>query len=148
MGAIKPMQTPAWEECQDDLMRHAEAKPASPATRPGQADPRAAGLGHRRHAHWNGKWNKQWYGVKRFFEYLESKAYKMHIRVLLVQVPQLHALAADCGGARLKTESAAVAHGRQGSADAVLPPAQALHAVGVRGRARNSKPCPACACMT
>ena len=24
-GAIKPMQTPAWQECQDDLMRHAEA---------------------------------------------------------------------------------------------------------------------------
>jgi 23S rRNA (guanosine2251-2'-O)-methyltransferase len=24
MGAIKPMQTPAWQECQDDLMRHAE----------------------------------------------------------------------------------------------------------------------------
>jgi excinuclease ABC subunit A len=24
-GAIKPMQTPAWKECQDDLMRHAEA---------------------------------------------------------------------------------------------------------------------------
>ena len=41
---------------------------------------------------WNGKWNKQWYGVKRFFEYLESKAYKMHIRVLLVEVPQLHAV--------------------------------------------------------
>jgi hypothetical protein len=30
--------------------------------------------------------------VRRFFGYLESKAYKMHIRVLLVQVPQLHAL--------------------------------------------------------
>ena len=41
---------------------------------------------------WNGKWNKQWYGVKRFFEYLEIKAYKMHIRVLLVEVPQLHAV--------------------------------------------------------
>ena len=24
-GAIKPFQTPAWSECQDDLMRHAEA---------------------------------------------------------------------------------------------------------------------------
>ena len=41
---------------------------------------------------WNGKWNQQWYGVKRFFGYLESKAYKMHIRVLLVEVPQLHAV--------------------------------------------------------
>ena len=24
-GAVKPMRTPAWQECQDDLMRHAEA---------------------------------------------------------------------------------------------------------------------------
>jgi excinuclease ABC subunit A len=33
-GAIKPMQTPAWKECQDDLMRHAEPR-AFRATRPG-----------------------------------------------------------------------------------------------------------------
>ena len=32
---------------------------------------------------WNGNWNQQWYGIRRFFEYLENKAYKMHIRVLL-----------------------------------------------------------------
>jgi excinuclease ABC subunit A len=31
----------------------------------------------------DGKWGKQWYGVRRFFAYLETKAYKMHIRVLL-----------------------------------------------------------------
>jgi excinuclease ABC subunit A len=33
-GAIKPMQTPAWKECQDDLMR-TRATPASRATPPG-----------------------------------------------------------------------------------------------------------------
>jgi excinuclease ABC subunit A len=33
-GAIKPIQTPAWSESQDDLMRHAEAQ-AYRATRPG-----------------------------------------------------------------------------------------------------------------
>jgi excinuclease ABC subunit A len=33
-GAIKTIQTPAWKEAQDDLMRHAE-RPASRATRPG-----------------------------------------------------------------------------------------------------------------
>ena len=32
---------------------------------------------------WKGNWNKQWYGIKHFFEWLESKAYKMHVRVLL-----------------------------------------------------------------
>ncbi len=31
-----------------------------------------------------GEWTKNvWYGVKRFFAWLETKAYKMHIRVLL-----------------------------------------------------------------
>ena len=47
---------------------------------------------------WNGKWNQQWYGIRRFFGYLESKAYKMHIRVLLSEVPQLHAV--PCAAAR------------------------------------------------
>ena len=26
---------------------------------------------------WNGKWNQHWFGIKRFFEYLETKSYKM-----------------------------------------------------------------------
>ena len=31
-----------------------------------------------------GPWEDQvWYGVKRFFDWLETKSYKMHIRVLL-----------------------------------------------------------------
>ncbi len=31
-----------------------------------------------------GEWTKKvWYGVRRFFAWLETKAYKMHIRVLL-----------------------------------------------------------------
>ena len=51
-----------------------------------------------------GNWNKQWYGIRRFFEYLESKAYKMHIRVLLSKYRSYTPCHA-CGGARLKTES-------------------------------------------
>ncbi len=34
-GAIKPMQTPAWKECQDDLMRYACACAASAPRRLG-----------------------------------------------------------------------------------------------------------------
>ena len=80
---------------------------------------------------WNGKWNKQWYGVKRFFEYLESKAYKMHIRVLLSKYRSYTPCPA-CGGARLKTRGAAVAprHARS-DADAVLPPAKRFMPRGV-----------------
>ena len=53
---------------------------------------------------WNGNWNKQWYGIKRFFEYLESKAYKMHIRVLLSKY-RSYTTCPACEGARLKLEA-------------------------------------------
>ena len=121
-GAIKPMQTPAWKECQDDLMRHAEA------------------AGIPRDTPWNklteeqqrwvidgtptfkeGQWNKQWYGVRRFFVYLESKAYKMHIRVLLSKY-RSYTPCETCGGARLKTDSLLWRIGSKDDADAVLEP--------------------------
>src|SRR3546814_16141392 len=31
----------------------------------------------------NNAWKTQWYGAQRFFDWLESRAYKMHVRVLL-----------------------------------------------------------------
>src|SRR5690606_6236786 len=49
---------------------------------------------------WTGKWNTQWYGVRRFFDWLESRAYKMHIRVLLSRYRSYNACG-TCGGARL-----------------------------------------------
>jgi excinuclease ABC subunit A len=82
-GAIKPIQTPAWKECQDDLMRHAEAAGIPRDTPWNKLTPEQQGWVINGSPNWNGKWNQQWYGIKRFFEYLESKAYKMHIRVLL-----------------------------------------------------------------
>ena len=53
---------------------------------------------------WNGKWNQHWFGIKRFFEYLETKSYKMHIRVLLSKY-RSYTPCGSCDGARLKTES-------------------------------------------
>jgi excinuclease ABC subunit A len=56
-----------------------------------------------------GEWKKNvWYGVRRFFAWLETKAYKMHIRVLLSRYRSYTECAA-CRGARLKPDSAAVA---------------------------------------
>jgi excinuclease ABC subunit A len=66
-------------------------------------------------------WNKQWYGVRRFFGYLESKAYKMHIRVLLSRY-RSYTPCTVCGGARLKTESLLWRIGTKEDADAVLAP--------------------------
>ena len=80
---------------------------------------------------WNGNWNKQWYGVKRFFDVPgEQGLQDAHPRAL-VQVPQLHALRASCGGARLKTEALLWRVGSKALADAVLPPNQRFMPVGV-----------------
>ncbi|MGQ3004050.1 MAG: excinuclease ABC subunit UvrA, partial [Hydrogenophaga sp.] len=82
-GAVKVFQTPAWKECQDDMMRHAESAGIPRDTPWAKLTPEQQHWVKAGSPLWNGKWNQQWYGVDRFFEYLESKAYKMHIRVLL-----------------------------------------------------------------
>ena len=45
-----------------------------------------------------------WYGVRRFFAWLETRAYKMHIRVLLSRYRSYTECSA-CSGARLKPEA-------------------------------------------
>ncbi|NKE68108.1 excinuclease ABC subunit A [Ramlibacter sp. RBP-2] len=123
-GAIKTLQTPAWAEAQDDLMRHAEAAGVPRDTpwyklTPDQKAWVIDGAPNYR----EGNWNKQWYGIRRFFEYLESKAYKMHIRVLLSKYRSYTPCHA-CGGARLKTDSLLWRLGTKEDADAVLDPAK------------------------
>ncbi len=130
-GAIKPMQTPAWQECQDDLMRHAEAAGIPRDTAWNKLTPEQKHWVIHGSPHWNGKWNQQWYGVARFFEYLESKAYKMHIRVLLSKY-RSYTPCDTCGGARLKTESLLWRIGSRAAADAVLPPDRRFMPRGVK----------------
>ena len=120
-GAVKPMQTPAWQECQDDLMRHAEAAGIPRDTPWYKLTPAQKEWVFKGSPQWNGKWNQHWFGVDRFFEYLESKAYKMHIRVLLSKY-RSYTPCGTCGGARLKTESLLWRIGSKSQADAVLSP--------------------------
>jgi excinuclease ABC subunit A len=47
-----------------------------------------------------------WYGVRRYFDWLESKSYKMHMRVLLSKY-RSYDLCETCHGARLKPEALA-----------------------------------------
>ncbi|MEI7497167.1 MAG: excinuclease ABC subunit A, partial [Betaproteobacteria bacterium] len=118
-GAIKTIQTPAWKECQDDLMRHAEAE-GIPRDTPWyklSKEQQAWVIGGS--PLWKGKWNHQWYGIKRFFEYLETKSYKMHIRVLLSKY-RSYTPCHVCGGARLKTDSLLWRIGSKENADAVM----------------------------
>ncbi len=131
-GAIKPMQTPAWSECQDDLMRHAEAAGIPRDTPWYKLTPEQQHwVVHGNPQYKDGQWGKVWYGVKRFFEYLESKSYKMHIRVLLSKY-RSYTPCETCGGARLKTESLLWRIGSKADADAVLPPAKRFMPRGVQ----------------
>ena len=130
-GAIKTLQTPAWAECQDDLMRHAEAAGIPRDTAWNKLTPEQQHWVINGSPNWKGKWNQQWYGVKRFFEYLETKAYKMHIRVLLSKY-RSYTPCETCNGARLKTESLLWRIGSKEDADAVLDPARRFMPAGVQ----------------
>ncbi|MEY3944181.1 MAG: UvrABC system protein [Pseudomonadota bacterium] len=130
-GAIKTIQTPAWKECQDDLMRHAETAGIPRDTPWAKLTEAQKDWVIKGSPNWNGKWNQQWYGIARFFEYLESKAYKMHIRVLLSKY-RSYTECPTCSGARLKTESLLWRIGSKEDADAVLDPAKRFMPAGVK----------------
>jgi excinuclease ABC subunit A len=100
-GAIKPWQTDSYEECQADLLKFAR-KRAIPTDTPWRdlTDAERAWV-----IEGEGEWTKNvWYGVRRFFAWLETKAYKMHIRVLLSRYRSYTECSA-CSGARLKPEA-------------------------------------------
>ncbi len=129
-GAIKPIQTPGWKEIQDDLMRHAEAEGIPRDIAWSKLTPEQKHWVIEGSPLWKGQWNKQWYGIRRFFEYLETKTYKMHIRVLLSKY-RSYTECPTCAGARLKTESLLWRIGSKPQADAVLPPEQRFLPTGV-----------------
>jgi excinuclease ABC subunit A len=100
-GAVKPWQTDAYKECQDDLLSFARRRGV-----PVDVPWRDLSEEHRR---WviegEGAWEeKKWYGARRFFEWLESRSYRMHIRVLLSRY-RAYASCPACGGSRLKPEA-------------------------------------------
>jgi excinuclease ABC subunit A len=99
-GAIRPWQSESFGECQDDLVRFARRRniPLDVPWREMRQPQRDWVM--------EGRWQGEgtWYGIKGFFEYLETKAYKMHIRVLLSKYRAYH-LCPACRGARLKPEA-------------------------------------------
>ncbi|RZJ16163.1 MAG: excinuclease ABC subunit A, partial [Haliea sp.] len=131
-GAIKTIQTPAWSEAQDDLMRHAESAGIPRDTPWAKLTPeQKAWVLDGTPDYKEGQWKKRWYGIKRFFGYLESKAYKMHIRVLLSKY-RSYTPCEVCGGARLKLESLLWRLGSKDDADAVLEPGKRFMPAGVQ----------------
>ena len=130
-GAIKTMSTPAWADSFDDLLKYAGEAGIPRDTPWSQLTAAQKAWVIDGSPNWTGNWNKQWYGVKRFFEYLESKAYKMHIRVLLSKY-RSYTPCGTCGGARLKLEPLLWRIGSKADADAVLPPDQRFLPVGAK----------------
>ena len=129
-GAIKTLSTPAWKDSQDDLLKYAGDAGIPRDTPWSQLSQAQRDWVIHGSPNWTGNWNKQWYGVMRFFEYLESKAYKMHIRVLLSKY-RSYTTCGTCDGARLKTEALLWRVGSKELADSLLPPAQRLMPKGV-----------------
>ncbi len=100
-GAIKPLQTESYKECQDDLLKFARKRDI-PLDTPWRdlTDVQRTWV-----IEGEGEWTKKvWYGVRRFFAWLETKAYKMHIRVLLSRYRSYTECNA-CQGARLKPDA-------------------------------------------
>ena len=127
-GAVKPWQTDAYRECQSDLMRFAR-KRGIPTDVPWKKLSRTQ---QRWVIDGEGDWEDSvWYGARRFFAWLETKAYKMHIRVLLSRY-RAYDECPDCAGARLKPDALLWRLGSKANAAAVLPPQQRFKPVGLK----------------
>ncbi|HEX3845593.1 MAG TPA: hypothetical protein VHV80_14655 [Steroidobacteraceae bacterium] len=126
-GAVKPWQTKSYAECQQDMEKFAKKRgiPLDVPWRELKAE----------HRHWviegEGDWNKGvWYGAKRFFTWLESRSYKMHVRVLLSRY-RAYTPCEACGGARLKTQGVLWRVGDRALADKALGAAARFRPDGV-----------------
>ena len=107
-GAVKPWRSGFSAECQADLARFCKLR-GVPMDVPfcklspehqrwvieGDAD---YGIDEQH------QWPRLWYGVKGYFRWLESKAYKMHVRVLLSRY-RAYTKCPDCDGQRLNANA-------------------------------------------
>ncbi len=76
--------------------------------------------------HWviegDGEWDEGvWFGLRRFFAWLEARSYKMHVRVLLSRY-RSYDLCPSCQGARLNDQALDWRIGDQALADRTLAP--------------------------
>jgi excinuclease ABC subunit A len=106
-GAVRIFQSKSYGECQDDLVKYAR-KNGVPLDKPWRALTEAQREwvigGDEGWVSWNKTGKTHWYGVQRFFDWLETKAYKMHVRVLLSRY-RAYTPCGACDGTRLKEEA-------------------------------------------
>lgn len=106
-GAIRAFQGQVYSESLRDLVKR--AKPAGVRTNiPWQDMPeedREWVLAGEPDYNWNeGEASRKWYGVRRFFDWLESTTYKMHVRVFLSKF-RAYTTCPSCHGTRLVPEA-------------------------------------------
>jgi len=132
-GAVRPWQTESYRGWNDDLIQYAR-KRGVPVDTPWRelTDPQRRWVidGDEGWVSWRKSWPGKWYGVGRFFKWLETKAYKMHIRVLLSRY-RAYTPCAACSGARLKTEALGWRLGSKEDADAVLASSERFQPEGM-----------------
>jgi excinuclease ABC subunit A len=106
-GAVKPWQTESYRECQADLEKMAKKYGVAMDIPVRDLPPEHRHWlfeGDPKWKNWDSSWPRYWYGVRHFFDWLETKAYKMHIRVLLSRYRSYTECPA-CHGARLKPDA-------------------------------------------
>jgi len=95
-GAIEPWTKPQHEWALDELKQFCKSEKISltvPFAQLSRAEQRAIVEG-----------KKGWGGVRGFFDWLETKKYKLHVRVFLSKY-RGYTLCPDCGGGRLRQEA-------------------------------------------
>ena len=120
-GAVRVWQSKSYAECQDDLIGFARRR-GTPVDVPWQELPAAD---RRWVIDGEGKHDEgRWYGVRGFFDWLEGRNYRMHVRVLLSRY-RAYVECPECRGTRLKPEALlwrlGVDEGRHIHAVALLP---------------------------
>ena len=128
-GVVKPFQGGQSRECQDDLMRHAVRNEVDVHV-PFEDLPKSdqdwviEGEGGGQDAWESGRW----YGVRGYFSWLESKTYKMHVRVLLSRYRSYQPCPV-CKGGRFQPETLNYRIGDLTIADLAHRPVTALSKV-------------------
>ncbi|MCD8339751.1 MAG: excinuclease ABC subunit UvrA [Burkholderiales bacterium] len=123
-GAVKPWTTPSFQECQDELIYFAQKDGIDPDVPFKDLPPQHKKWLFEGDPTWEGWTTKKWYGINHFFEWLETKAYKMHVRVLLSKY-RGYTLCPVCKGSRLKPDAQSWRIGTLGLAEKILAASKA-----------------------
>ena len=100
-GAIRPWLSKSYRQCQRDLVRYARRREIALDRPWRELDDATREWVLEGEAEFD---EDGWYGVRRFFDWLETKSYRMHIRVLLSRYRSYRECPA-CRGARLKPQA-------------------------------------------